>query len=143
MKRFASPLLVSVFSLAAGSVAAQPTVAEWAASCVQFSLLAPLAAREAKRSSFSRAAPAPHERRISVAEPKFLLDAKGRKFARYQVEARYGDTWHPNYAGCVYQGSGKVYVELGDEFYPVEAVLGEDVEAVSGVCAPQQGEKKS
>lgn len=134
MIRVAVRIVVSSCLVASGAFAAAPTILEWATSCVQIRLLAPLAAKEAKRSAFSRAAPAPSERRVRIQDPQFVLDGKGQKFVLYEVEASYGEDWQTAFTGCVYQGSGKVFVAQGDQFYPSEFMLGKDVEAVSGAC---------
>jgi hypothetical protein len=36
--------------------------------------------------------------------------------------------------GCVYTGTGQIFVKNGDAYYPASLLLGEDVEPVPGVC---------
>jgi hypothetical protein len=112
----------------------EPAASKWAKDCVQQRLLSPLAQQESKRSSFSRAAPPPDERRVNVLRSEFTKDQKGREFLPFEVSARHGEDWHTALTGCVVRGTGDVFIQVGDEHRPAAYLLGKDVEAVPGVC---------
>ncbi len=88
-------------------------------------------------SRFSRARPAPHERRARVVQPTPSRDARGRPFLTFAVDIRFGNAdWRENdIVGCVYQGSGDIFVKRGDEYRPVAFLFGKNAEPVPGVCA--------
>jgi len=112
----------------------EPASSKWAKDCVQHRLLSPLAEQESKRPRFSRAAPPPDERRVSVLATAFSKDQKGREFLPFEVSARHGEDWHIAITGCVLRGTGDVFIQVGDEHRPAAYLLGKDVEAAPGVC---------
>ena len=142
MKSLVKFCLATLFvtSLVSLAHADEPASSKWVKDCVKHRLLSPLAQQESKRSPFSRAEPAPAERRISVLATTFSKDRKGREFIPYQVEARYGQDWYPNFKGCVVRGTGDVFVEMGEEHRPAAYILGKDVEAAPDVCQAKAAE---
>jgi hypothetical protein len=120
--------------LAANASADGPSVKEWAHKRVDNGLIKPLKEKEAERSSFSRVMQAPKERRLRILQAAVSKDKQGRAFVSYAVDVRYGDEWHDDITGCVYRGSGQIFVQRGDEYRPAEFLLGKNVKAVSGVC---------
>jgi hypothetical protein len=127
----AALLLTSFASLA---LADGVPATQWAKDCVAHRLINPLVKQEKSRSRFSREGPPPSERRVNVVEAEFRKDQSGREFIPYEVDARYGEDWHPSLKGCVYRGTGNVFVEIGDEYRPAAFILGKDVAAVPGAC---------
>jgi len=125
---------LSLVSMVSVAHADEPASSKWAKDCVKHRLLDPLAQQESKRSPFSRAAPPPDERRVSVLAASFAKDQKGREFLPFEIKARHGDEWYDNYTGCVVRGSGDVFVQLGDEYRPAAYLLGKDVGPVEGAC---------
>lgn len=112
----------------------EPASNKWAKDCVKHRLLDPLAQQESKRSPFSRGAPPPDERRVSVLSTEFAKDQSGREFLPFEVAARHDESWHTAFAGCVVRGSGDVFIQVGDEYMPAGYLLGKNVEPVAGVC---------
>ncbi len=107
---------------------------DWAQRRVETGLLKPLAQRE-RGSRFSRERPPPRERRARITQQKLSVDKKGRAFVSFAVDVRFGGEWRENdIVGCVYRGSGELYVQRGDEYRPAVFVLGKNVASVSGVC---------
>jgi hypothetical protein len=95
----------------------------------------PLAEMEGSR--FSRARPAPRERRVRVIEATGTPDKSGRHFVRFAVDVRFGSEWHQNdIVGCAYPGNGELFVKKGDQYRPAAFLLGKNVEPVAGVCEP-------
>ena len=96
----------------------------------------PLAKSEAATSRFSRGRPPPRERRVRVTQSTTTPDKNGKKFMAFTIDVRFGSSeWHENdVLGCVYAGSGELFVKIGDEFRPAAFLLGKDVEPVAGVC---------
>jgi hypothetical protein len=105
---------------------------------VQDGLVKPLARQENFR--FSRARPAPHERRVRVLSATSLTDAKGRAFVPFAIDVRYGQSWSANdIVGCAYRDRGDLYVKMGDAYRPASVLLGSDADPAPGVCeAPPQ-----
>lgn len=100
---------------------------------VQSGLVKPLAEMESSR--FSRARPAPKERRVRVLETTPLTDDKGRAFLSFAVDVRFGGEWHDNdIVGCAYLGSGELFVKKGEAHRPAAFLLGKDGPPVPGVC---------
>jgi len=95
----------------------------------------PLAQQETP-SRFSRARPAPRERRVRVAETTASVDKKGRAFVPFSIDVRFGGSaWRENdIVGCVYTGNGDLFVKKGDSYRPAAFLLGKNVEPVAGVC---------
>jgi len=108
-------------------------------SLVHEKLLAPLAAREKARSSYSRARPPAAERRLRMLDAAPIADAKGGAFVGFAVDARYGrgaGRWQEDViTGCVYAGTGEVYLRYGRAFRAAGVLLGKTVPpAASHVC---------
>lgn len=100
---------------------------------VEEGLVKPLAAVEASR--FSRARPSPRERRVRVVDTTATLDKGGKSFVRFAIDVRFGTEWHEgDIVGCVYAGSGDLFVKKGDAYRPAPFLLGKNVEPVAGVC---------
>jgi len=111
-----------------------PATKQWAEKRVNEGLVKPLAQHESERSRFSRAAMPPRERRLRILQTSVSRDKQGREFVRYEVDARFGDEWHSELAGCVYTKSGNILVQRGEEYRPAEFLLGKNVKAVPGAC---------
>lgn len=149
--KYSRLLLLSAFALSSlPSLAAadEPTNAEWTKRRVQEDLVQPLQAKENNRSRFSRSRPPPSERRVRVTKDTVTSDAKGRNFLTYAVDIRYGfgsqGQWNENdVTGCVYRGTGEVYVKVGEAYRPVGFLLGKKVEPVAGVCTAAPSDKRS
>jgi hypothetical protein len=100
---------------------------------VEEGLVKPLAGVEANR--FSRARPAPRERRVRVVGTTATLDKAGRSFMPFAIDVRFGQEWHENdIVGCVYAGSGDLFVKRGDAYRPAAFLLGKNLDPVAGVC---------
>jgi hypothetical protein len=111
----------------------EPSLAQWAQRRVEDGLVKPLAELESSR--FSRARPAPRERRVRVLQTTATLDRVGRPFVPFAVDVRFGSEWHENdIVGCAYAGSGDLYVKRGDSYRPASFLLGKDEKPVAGVC---------
>ena len=108
-------------------------------SLVKDKLLTPLAAREAARSRYSRAAPPAAERRLRMLDAKPIADTRGAAYVGFAVDARYGlgaGRWQVGViTGCVYPESGEVYVRYGDSFRAAGVLLGKKTPPAAGhVC---------
>ncbi len=111
----------------------EPTLVAWAEHRVQEGILRPLSELEGHR--FSRARPAPRERRVRVLQTTATRDAAGRPFVPFAVDVRFGADWHEgDIVGCAYTGTGNVYVKRGDEYRPASFLVGKNDGPVSGVC---------
>ena len=111
----------------------EPTVAERAQARVETGLVKPLAEREGNR--FSRARPAPRERRVRITSSTVITDKDGRPFLPFAIDVRFGADWRENdVVGCVYTPNRGIFVKRGDAYRPAAFLLGENVEPVSGVC---------
>jgi hypothetical protein len=113
-------------------LAADPPVAEWARRRVEEGLVKPLSERQGRK--FSRSRPPPVERRVRVLSTTESVDKSGRKFVSFAVDVRFGEEWRDDIAGCVYRGSGDIFVRKGESFRPAAFLLGKDVAPVAGVC---------
>lgn len=105
---------------------------EWARSRIDEGLVRPLAQLQVRR--FSRARPAPIERRVRVLQSTTTLDKSGRAFVPFALDVRFGSDWREDIAGCVYKGAGEIFVKKGDAYRPAAFLLGKNVEPVAGVC---------
>jgi hypothetical protein len=95
----------------------------------------PLAKTEEGGSRFSRVRPMPRQRRVRVTQSTTTLDKSGRAFLPFAIDVRFGDAWRENdIVGCVYKGSGELFVKRGDSYRPATFLLGKNVEPVVGVC---------
>ena len=111
----------------------EPTVAERAQLRVETALVKPLAERESNR--FSRARPAPRERRVRITSSTLNSDKSGRAFLPFAIDVRFGSDWSENdIVGCVYTPKGDIFVKRGDSYRPSAFLLGENLDAVAGVC---------
>ena len=97
-------------------------------------LLKPLAEQESSR--FSRSRPLPRARRVRVTSSTATPDKSGRQFVPFAVDVRFGaGEWRENdLVGCVYKGSGNLFVKKGDSYRPAAFLLGKNLEPVPGVC---------
>jgi hypothetical protein len=117
-----------------------------AAELVDKQLLAPLKKAESKRARYSRAAPAPVQRRVRVLDTVTRNDVHGRPFVRFAVDERRGwdekGAWRSDRVlGCAYLNEREVFVQRGDAYLPARSMLGKDAAERSDVCraAPQAG----
>jgi hypothetical protein len=111
----------------------EPTIAERAQLRVEAGLVKPLAERESNR--FSRARPAPRERRVRITSSTPSTDRSGRSFLPFAIDVRFGSEWRENdIVGCVYVPNRDIFVKRGDSYRPSAFLLGENVEPVAGVC---------
>ena len=132
-------LLLCAFGLSSvpsRASADEPSLVEWAQRRVDEGLVKPRAKIETSR--FSRSRPPPRESRVRVTKSTATLDKNGHPFVPFAVDVRFGGPeWHENdVVGCVYAGSGSLFVKLGDSYRPAEIFLGKSVEPVAGVCVP-------
>ena len=113
----------------------EPSLAERAQRRVEAGLVKPLAQQESP-SRFSRARPAPRQRRVRVTETTASVDKKGRAFVPFAIDVRFGGSeWRENdIVGCVYTVNGDLFVKKGDSYRPAAFLLGKNVEPVAGVC---------
>ncbi len=117
------------------ALADEPSLAEWAEHRIDAGIVRPLAERESSR--FSRARPPPHERRIRVTQTSLSQDGHGRSFVAFAIDVRFGGDWQQNdIVGCVYAGSGDLFVKRGDSYRAAAFLFGRKAEPVAGVCAP-------
>jgi hypothetical protein len=111
----------------------EPSLVDWAQRRVEVGLVQPLAHSEGSR--FSRARPPPRERRARVTKPTATLDKNGRSFVPFALDVRFGSEWRENdVVGCVYVGSGDLFVKKGDSYRPAAFLLGKNVQPVAGAC---------
>lgn len=119
----------------APSTPAQGAVAE----LVDKQLVAPLKKAESRRAKFSRAAPAPVQRRVRV-EAETLTDARGKQFVRFAIDERRGweveGTWHEDrVVGCAYLQEREVLVRHKQGYFPARLLLGKSEQARPGACS--------
>jgi hypothetical protein len=106
---------------------------------VEQGLLKPLAEIENHR--FSRARPAPTERRVRVLQSKATPDQAGRAFVPFAVDVRFGGEWREgDIVGCAYLASGELFVKRGDAYRPAAFLLGKVLDPVPGVCLPARAQ---
>jgi hypothetical protein len=103
---------------------------------VDAGLVKPLAKHEEHGSRFSRSRPPPRERRVRVTQATASHDKRGRAFVTFAIDVRFGpDGWRENdIVGCVYRGSGELFVESGDAYRPAAFLFGKNVQPVPGAC---------
>ena len=112
---------------------ADESLLDWAQRRVEQGLVKRLA--ELENSRFSRARPMPHERRARVLSATALVDKSGRQFVPFAIDVRYGGDWQENdIVGCVYRGSGNLFVKRGDQYRSAAFLLGKNAGPVAGVC---------
>lgn len=72
---------------------------------------------------------------MRVLDAAATTDASKRAFLRFAIDVRFGSEWRQNdVVGCVYPGSGDLYVKSGDAYRPAAFLLGKNVAPVAGVC---------
>jgi hypothetical protein len=124
---------------AAPVASATPTTA----SLIDDKLVKPLVAKEREQSKFSRARPAPSERRVRVLDEQPAHDSAGNAFFAFAIDTRRG--WHQNdddsnwtksaMTGCVYLDRGEVFIKRGNAFHPAAAAVGKKTKAApAGTC---------
>lgn len=54
----------------------------------------------------------------------------------FAVDVRFGSgsEWRVDIRGCVYKGSGDIYVNRSGTYFPAAFLLGKKVEPVTAVC---------
>lgn len=115
------------------ALADEPSLVEWAERRVDAGIVKPLAEKESSR--FARSRPPPRERRIRVTQATLTRDKSGRSFVPFAIDVRFGSDWQQNdIVGCVYSGSGDLFVKRGDQYRPAAFLLGKNVDPVPGVC---------
>ena len=106
----------------------------WARRRVEEGLVKPLVKLETPK-RFSRERRPPHERRVRVTQTTASVDTRSREFVPFAIDVRYGPEWQENdLIGCVYRGSGELFVKNGDGYRPAAFLLGKNVKAVAGAC---------
>ncbi len=117
------------------ALADEPSLVEWAEHRIDAGIVKPLAEREGSR--FSRSRPPPHERRIRVNEASLSKDRRGRSFVAFAIDVRFGGDWQKDdIVGCVYTGSGDLFVKRGDGYRAAAFLFGKKADPVGGVCTP-------
>ncbi|HEX5097954.1 MAG TPA: hypothetical protein VFV94_00570 [Polyangiaceae bacterium] len=121
----------------------EASLAAWTQKTVRDALIKPLAQRESR--SFSRERPPPRERRVRVLATTALTDKSGKEFVPFAIDDRFGgDTWNQNVIeGCLYRGTGYLFVKIGEDYRPSAFLLGKNVGAVKGVCVAAPPPAKS
>jgi len=142
--------LLSISCVSAAVAESPPAVDEQgAAALVTRELLEPLEKAEARRSSFSRVARAPAQRRVRVLVTSAQADARGERFVRFAIDVRYGwnqaGTWTlAAMEGCAYVEQKKVFLLRGDGYVLARSFLRGDEEAQPDACrAPPDGPAKT
>jgi hypothetical protein len=111
----------------------EPSLVSWAQRRVEDGLVKPLA--NVAGSRFSRSRPAPRQRRVRVTQATASLDKGGRAFVPFAIDVRFNSEWREDdIVGCVYRGSGELFVKSGDSYRPAAFLLGKKAPPVSGVC---------
>lgn len=83
----------------------------------------------------------PRERRVRIEQTSASVDKKGREFFAFVVDSRFGSEWQEDLTGCVYKGSGSLFVKRGDGYVPASYLQGKRVEPVAGVCEAAEASK--
>lgn len=107
---------------------------DWAKGRVEEGLVKPLREQDSNRSRFSRARPPARQMRVQVVQVSATLDKRGKGFVPFAIEVFYGDQRGTDIVGCIYQGSGDMFVKSGDAYRPAAFLLGKNLEPVAGVC---------
>jgi hypothetical protein len=123
-----------------------------AAAIVQRDLVKPLAVRDSEQSRFSRARMPAAERRVRLLDRAPETDARGGTFFAFAIDERRGmfrasddSGWRTAaVSGCVYVGSGEVFVKVGDRHRPAAFLLGKNLKPVAeGICQGAPAETAS
>lgn len=115
-------------------------VVRTAQSTVQTKLVTPLAEKESVRSRFSRVVMPTPLLRVRMTAPAPQKDDQGADYVTFAVDScrgfpRNDKCWQAAaITGCVYPGSGQVFVQRGDRYYPADIMLGKRVDAAGTVC---------
>ena len=113
----------------------ETSAAGWARQRVEAGLVKPLAKQELESKRFSRSRPPPRERRARVTQATVTLDKHGRAYVPFAIDVRFGSEWRANdIVGCVYRGSGDLFVKRGDAYRPAQFLFGKSAGPVAGVC---------
>lgn len=124
--------LLALVSCVAPSLAwAEATLVNWVQQQVESQLVKPLAEQ---RASFSRRRPPPRESRVRVLQTTPSVDQQERTFVPFAVDVRSGSDWSEDMTGCIYRADSKIFVKRGDSYRPAAYMLGENADAVQGVC---------
>lgn len=112
-----------------------------AEALVSRELIQPLAAKESSRTRFSRARLPAQERRVRILDEQPRMDAQGRAFVRFAVDARHGyratdddaeSHWRrATITGCAYLDRDQVFVSKGGEYRPAAFLLGKNLKAAA------------
>lgn len=120
-------------SLAPSLALADESLVEWAQRRVDAGIVKPLAEKESSR--FARSRPPPRERRVRITQAALTRDKSGRSFVPFAIDVRFGDDWQKDdIVGCIYAGSGDLFVKRGEQYRPAAFLLGKNVDPVPGVC---------
>ena len=72
---------------------------------------------------------------MRITQATVTEDGKGRGFLTFAIDVRFGSEWQENdVVGCVYRGSGDLFVKRGDAYRPAGFLLGKNLGPVPGVC---------
>jgi hypothetical protein len=110
-------------SSAAPPKAPSSRLVDKADALVRAQLVQPMAAREKKRSVFSRAPPQASERRVRILDAAPAKDGADRGYVRFAIDERwFDDEWsNDDLTGCVYVDDDQVFVDVGDAFRRADA----------------------
>ena len=92
------------------------SIVAWAHTRVEAGLLKPLQALESHRSRFSRERPPPQARRIRIEETTTTNDASGHRSSTSPSTSATAPVGKDDMGGCVYGGTGKIFVKVGDQY---------------------------
>lgn len=124
------------------ALADEPSLVDWAQRRVDTGIVKRLAEREVSR--FSRERPPPHERRIRVTQAAPTRDKRGGSFLTFAIDVRFGGDWQKDdIVGCVYAGSGDLFVKRGDSYRPAAFLFGKRADPVAGACEPAPASARS
>lgn len=99
---------------------------------IQKALIEPLADKEQNQGRFTRGRQPVQARRIRLLDSDPLKDADGKAFVTFAVDARRG---RDTLTGCVYPGTGAVFVLRSGVYYPAASMLGKKTKpAAKNTC---------
>lgn len=134
-------ILAAAILTSAASFASEPPTPK---SIVETELLGPLSAKERTQSRFSRSRMPALARQVRIVDTAPQKDGKGAAFWSFAVDAQSGydllaakDNWRKNVmTGCVYPGSGTVYVLRSGAYYESGIMIGKKTKAAPAhTCA--------
>lgn len=107
-------------------------------------LIAPLAEKDEGQSRYSRAMVPPHDRTVRILDAQPRADSSGKSFLAFAVdEGRGGNTLRKDaITGCVYPGTGTVFIQRDGSFFPASLLLGKNASAAAGVCKADDAASK-